>query len=265
MKQPRWLILLSALVVASGGLVVGQEPAAQGTVRILLTTGGHGFQAEPFYAAFDAMPAVEYTKAELPGDAGLLKPGLEREYDCLVMYDMVRGIAPEQQEAFKKLLERGIGVVSLHHNLGAHRDWDEFRKIIGGRFCLEDQVIDGKAYEQTPLVARRAPQDHRHRGRQKTPHHQGRRTVRDPRRNVRPVLHRAGHPRAPQDRSPQEPPRRRLDHQLRQEPGVLPDARARQVRLREPQLPQAGPPRDPLGRREVTRDATASRRGRRTT
>ena len=133
MIRPTGLILLLAIAAAlAAGTVLAQQPAEQGKIRILLTTGGHGFEAEPFYAAFDAMPDVKYTKAELPKDAGLLKPGLEKKYDCLVMYDMVKGFAPEQQEAFKKLLETGIGVVSLHHNLGAHRDWDEFRKIIGG-------------------------------------------------------------------------------------------------------------------------------------
>ena len=150
MRCPTWLILTLAVAAVAAGPVVAQQPAEQGKIRVLLTSGGHGFEAEPFYAVFDAMPDVEYTKAELPKDAGLLKPGLEKEYDCIVMYDMVRGIKPEEQEAFAKLLESGIGLVSLHHNLGAHRDWDEFRKIIGGKFCLKDQVIDGREYKQTP-------------------------------------------------------------------------------------------------------------------
>jgi hypothetical protein len=150
MRRLSWLIApLAAAALVAGGMIPANagEP---GKIRVLLTTGGHGFQAEPFYAAFDAMPDLEYTKAELPKDADLLKPGLEKQYDAIVMYDMVRGITPEQQKAFVELLQTGIGVVSLHHNLGAHRDWDEFRKIIGGKFCLEDQVLDGKQYKQTP-------------------------------------------------------------------------------------------------------------------
>ncbi len=151
MRRPICLLVLSAVTAAlAGSSVLAGEPADKGKIRVLLTTGGHGFEAEPFYAAFDAMPHVEYTKAELPKDAGLLKPGLEKKFDCIVMYDMVRGIEPEQQKAFVELLQNGIGLVSLHHNLGAHSDWDEFRKIIGGKFCLTDCVIDGKAYKKTP-------------------------------------------------------------------------------------------------------------------
>ena len=141
---------LAVVAVLAAGPIFAEAPAGQGKIRVLLTTGGHGFEVEPFYAAFDAMPDVQYTKADLPKDAGLLKPGLEKEYDCLVMYDMVGAITPDQQKAFVELLETGIGVVSLHHNLGAHRDWDEFRKIIGGKFILADCEIDGKPFKQTP-------------------------------------------------------------------------------------------------------------------
>jgi type 1 glutamine amidotransferase len=109
-----------------------------------LTFGGHGFEQAPFFAMFDALPGIEYTKAPLPESADLLKPGLEKEYDAIVMYDMVPGITAEQQQAFAALLKQGIGVVSLHHNLGAHRDWPEYRKIIGGKFVFKPEIIDGQ-------------------------------------------------------------------------------------------------------------------------
>jgi len=146
----RLILPLAIVALVAAGPLSAQQPAQQAKIRVLLTTGGHGFEQEPFYAMFDAMPDVKYTKAEMPKDAGLLKPSLEKEYDCIVMYDMVRAITPEQQKAFVKLLQTGIGVVSLHHNLGAHRDWDEFRKIIGGKFILEDCEIDGKPFKKTP-------------------------------------------------------------------------------------------------------------------
>jgi uncharacterized protein len=106
------------------------EPDAPRKVRVLLTVGGHGFDKKPFYAAFDAMPNVEYTKAELPRDAGILKPGLEKQFDVLVRYDMVERFSPEQEKAFAALLQTRIGLVSLHHNEAAHEKWGEYAKII---------------------------------------------------------------------------------------------------------------------------------------
>jgi type 1 glutamine amidotransferase len=98
---------------------------------------------------FDALPNVEYTKALLPAKAGMLKPGLEKEYDVIVMYDMVPAIKPAQQKAFAALLHRGIGVVSLHHNMGAHQDWDEFTEIIGGKFVVEECEIAGQKHAKS--------------------------------------------------------------------------------------------------------------------
>jgi len=149
----RWIrstVWLAVLAAVSSAPALAEKPADEGKIRVLLTTGGHGFQAEPFYGMFDAMPDVKYTKAELPKDAGLLKPGLEKQYDVIVMYDMCRpGISPDEQKAFVDLLKTGIGVVSLHHNLGAHQTWDEFPKIIGGKFFTSESVIDGQKHAKS--------------------------------------------------------------------------------------------------------------------
>ena len=138
-----------ALVLASPFAM--DRASAQDKIRVLLTSGGHAFEVEPFYAMFDSMKDIEYTKAKMPDDAGMLKPGLEKKFDCIAMYDLCTpAIKVEQREAFKALLNTGIGLVSMHHNLGAHDGWDEFRKIIGGQFILSDREIDGKAFKTTP-------------------------------------------------------------------------------------------------------------------
>lgn len=143
--------LVTSLLMGATGVWAGEETKApRASLRILLTYGGHGFQEKPFFEMFDNLPGIEHTKAELPKWADLLKPGLEKEYDAIVMYDMCLRITPEQQEAFVELLKRGIGVVGLHHNVGAHRDWDEYRKILGGKFIFADCEIDGVEYAKSP-------------------------------------------------------------------------------------------------------------------
>lgn len=118
-------------------------------LRVLVTVGGHGFDQKPFYEMLDKLPGISYKKIDLPKDAGLLKPGLEKDYDAILMYDMVKAITPEQQQAFAELLKSGIGVVSWHHNLAAHPEWDEFRKIIGGKYANNDMTIDGKPQKKS--------------------------------------------------------------------------------------------------------------------
>ena len=143
--------LFSSILVLATAFLWAVPVAAQQArpLRVLLTFGGHGFQEGPFFAMFDALDNVEYTKAPLPEKADLLKPGLEKQYDAIVMYDMVAAFTPEQQQAFVALLNQGIGVVSLHHNLGAHRGWEEFPKIIGGKFIFEPSTFEGNTYEKS--------------------------------------------------------------------------------------------------------------------
>lgn len=80
----------------------------------------------------------------------MLGPELREKADCLVLYDMVGDIPEEARQRLVALLEKGIGVVALHHNLGAHRNWDEYRKIIGGKFIFDPCTIDGVQYDRTP-------------------------------------------------------------------------------------------------------------------
>jgi type 1 glutamine amidotransferase len=142
----RFLLILAVPLAVCASFAQADEPAAKEKIRVLLTFGGHDFEQQPFFAMFDALPNVEYTKAPMPESAGLLKPGLEKDYDVIVMYDMVSAFTPEQQQAFVELLKQGIGLVSLHHNLAAHQDWDEFHKIIGGKFVTKPCEIEGKEY-----------------------------------------------------------------------------------------------------------------------
>jgi type 1 glutamine amidotransferase len=143
------------LVVMSFTCVYSQaeakEPGSQGKIRVLLAVGGHGFEPEPFYDIFRAMPDVEWTKIELPKEADRLKPGLERDFDVIVRYDLTK-FSPAQEKAFVELLQKGIGFVSLHHNVCAHADWPEYRKMIGGKYIFAPTTIDGTTYQPTQFA-----------------------------------------------------------------------------------------------------------------
>jgi uncharacterized protein len=149
MRTATSALLLAAAIVAASQPVMADQPAKGEKIRVLVTVGGHGYEEAPFYAMWDSLPGVTWTKIELPKQGDLLKPGLEKQYDVIAMYDMCPGLKPEQQEAFAELLKKGIGLVAMHHNLGGHQKWDEFRKIIGGKFCIADCEIDGVKCKQS--------------------------------------------------------------------------------------------------------------------
>ncbi len=55
--------LLAAAALAIGAACVGAADAApagkQAPVRVLLVTGGHDFEREPFFRLFDELPGVQ--------------------------------------------------------------------------------------------------------------------------------------------------------------------------------------------------------------
>ncbi len=130
-------------------LAACQAPAG-GKVRVLFTYGGHDFDRESMFAMLDSIPDVACAKYELPREMDRLKPGLEKEFDVIVRYDMVSKASPKQQQNFMDLMKTsGIGLVALHHNLGAHPDWNDYKSIIGGKFIHKPCEIDGKAYPKS--------------------------------------------------------------------------------------------------------------------
>jgi uncharacterized protein len=144
-------LALALLAAALVNQARGADEPSSGKIRVLLTYGGHNFEEPLFFAIFDAMPGIAYTKVKMPQAAELLKPGLEKQYDVVVMYDMVPHITPEHQKALVDLLNTGIGVVSLHHNLLAYNlpgqgSWEEYHKILGGQYLFKELTADGKKF-----------------------------------------------------------------------------------------------------------------------
>ena len=141
------IVYILCLALMLGSQVIAET--STNAIRLLVTVGGHRYDHGNFKKLFDDLPGVTYNIVAMPQSADLLKPSLTEDYDVLVMYDMVPGISAEQYTNFVALLKEGIGVVSLHHNLAAHRYWDEYRKIIGGRWIYKPMEIDGVKYGST--------------------------------------------------------------------------------------------------------------------
>jgi type 1 glutamine amidotransferase len=107
----------------------------------MIVTGGHGFEREAFFSLFDSFDDMTYEEVVQPHANTLYASQEIDKYDVLVFYDMIQDISEEQKEAFKNLLNRGKGIVFLHHSLVSYQDWAEFEKIIGGRYYLKSDSL----------------------------------------------------------------------------------------------------------------------------
>jgi len=119
---------------------------AQPKQRVLIITGGHEFEREAFFNIFDDMTGIEYREVTQPEANQIYDSDLMERFDVLLFYDMVQEIGEDQKEAFIDLLNKGKGVLFLHHSLVSYQGWDEFEKIIGGRYLLSGPVEDSSTY-----------------------------------------------------------------------------------------------------------------------
>jgi len=116
-------------------------------LKVVVVTGGHDFEHEPFFKVFDSIREITYTEAVQKDQSELFENISDWDYDVIVFYSMTQEISEKRRKNFLKLLDRGVGVVAMHHIMCAFQDWPEFKNIIGAKYCLADTVIDGVTYK----------------------------------------------------------------------------------------------------------------------
>jgi hypothetical protein len=146
MKHMRVVVgVLVMLVVLVAGLVRGADSpeAVGGKIRVLVVTGGHGFEKEPFFKLFKDNPDITFKAVEHPNAHALLTAEAAKQWDVLVLYDMHQEITPEAKADFVARLKEGKGLVVLHHAIANYQTWPEYITIIGAHYYLTKTNING--------------------------------------------------------------------------------------------------------------------------
>lgn len=124
-------------------------------LNVLAAVRGHPFDRNAFAALFDDMAEVSVTFVDQPAAALLMRPALADSFDALLLYDMPgldfgaaeRGTATGPDEATRAglvaLLDRGIGVVALHHAIAGWPGWADYADLLGGRFLYRPATLRG--------------------------------------------------------------------------------------------------------------------------
>lgn len=128
-------LLAAAAVLAA--LAAGDASAEEKPLSIVVVTGGHGFKEGPFLAVFEGMKGVRFVHAPQKDHSELFENVEKFPYDVIVLYNMTQKISAKRRANFLKLMDRGVGLVAMHHCIAAFGTWPEFRKIIGGAFFLK--------------------------------------------------------------------------------------------------------------------------------
>ena len=127
--NPTLLIAIMLLFTASTFDQMKKDP-----VRILLITGGHGFDKDPFYAFVQSLPGCVVTEVKHPNALIMFRPENRASYDVVLFYDMPNQINEQEKEDFLACLKTGKGMIVWHHAFCSYQDWPEYQSIIGGRY-----------------------------------------------------------------------------------------------------------------------------------
>jgi len=135
-----FLLVLLTVILASAA-----EPSKDllGKIRVLVVTGGHDFEKDPFFKLFRDNPDITFEAAAHPNAHERLKADAAKEWDVLVLYDMWQPITDEAKGEFVQRLKEGKGLVVLHHAIASYQKWPEYSKIVGARYYLQPTVVDG--------------------------------------------------------------------------------------------------------------------------
>jgi uncharacterized protein len=130
-------------------------------LTVLVITGGHAFEREPFFEAWDSDPEVTPTHVEHPEAADWLITGKAAQFDSVVFYDMP-GVDPHGQstpqtpaqivQAFHQLTRKGTGLVFLHHALAAWPAWPGYAEMLGGRYHFRPGTLRGQHWPDSGYV-----------------------------------------------------------------------------------------------------------------
>ncbi len=138
-----------ALVAACIGIIAwNQSLAAAETPReklkVLVVTGGHGFQPESFFKLLQDNPEIVFTSAVETKSAEAWNRDDLLKFDVVLLYDFQRELTEAQQKNFNSLFEHGVGLVVLHHALLSYQNWPEYERVAGGKYLLDNErTADG--------------------------------------------------------------------------------------------------------------------------
>ena len=143
------LLVLAGLVCSCSRLSEPQlclSEQAEKT-KMVVITGGHEFEQKPFLSLFEGYEDIDYIEARQEDESEIFEDISEWDYDLMVLFNMTQGISEKRQKNFIKLLERGVGVLAIHHSIGSFQQWPEYRRIIGAKYYLTATVENGVEYE----------------------------------------------------------------------------------------------------------------------
>jgi type 1 glutamine amidotransferase len=124
------------------------------TRDLLVLSGGHPYEAEPFAAMLSSLAGWNVTHLIHPEAERLVGEGCADRADAMLFYDMPGYTFADGQvttrppsDAFRRAIvarfAAGRGAVAMHHALAGWALWPEWSELLGGRFLYRPGEVRG--------------------------------------------------------------------------------------------------------------------------
>jgi uncharacterized protein len=123
------------------------QPATAKPIRVVVLTGGHPFNEKEFPKLFEGYTDIVAKQVALKDGGEIFDDVSDWPYDAIVFYIYDRKIDEKQQQNLLKLLDKGVGVVVLHHANYAYNNWPGFSDISGVTWYEKPEETGGVKHE----------------------------------------------------------------------------------------------------------------------
>jgi type 1 glutamine amidotransferase len=137
------------LLTAAAWLMLGMYGCNINTgkqLNVMVVAGGHSFDTTEFVEMFSAMEKITFDTVMQPRANRMIAAGETDQYDVILFYDMWNEADSATRAGYQRLLEKGIGMVFLHHALAGYQQWIEYANIIGGKYHSPKSYVDSSMY-----------------------------------------------------------------------------------------------------------------------
>jgi len=137
------IITVSLFLSLSGS---GCNTIVKPKLNLMVVAGGHNFDTLEFVEMFRDFSNFTFDTVMQPRANRMIAEGKADLYDVLVFYDMWPDLDSAEKAGYYRLLDRGKGMVFLHHSIVSYQDWDEFQNIIGGKYWKPAPGLDSTRF-----------------------------------------------------------------------------------------------------------------------
>jgi len=139
--------------------VTNPEPSGSEGFRVLVMTGGHRVDLEAFLGMIESICAERgwtWAHETQPDAQRWLRPEHAGTWNAILCHDIpglwlkrgseprIDGPDPDVAAAVVELLDRGQGLVALHHALSGWPGWEGWAEALGGRFFYAPGRLRGQ-------------------------------------------------------------------------------------------------------------------------